>query len=187
MQAWSPATALGPELLRGVGLQEIVYVAARHLTYYRPEHYPLVFFPTLADLTQLFLAALKLGMPEIAVPANEGVTKLRAALAKALGKDEKEGLALAAKAIDEKGGRVDLAAYIRGVELTAHRAAFLLSGDVHLAGRRIASETRAIADVTADDRRHDLLAYLASKGLAGARQKLGVGIKSSLRPGPPDA
>lgn len=184
VQAWSPATAIGQELLRGVSLPEIVYVAARHLTYYRPEHYPLVFFPTIVELTRLFLAALKLGMPEVPIPATDGVEKLRKSLAKSLDDKEKEGVVAAAKAIDKKGGRVDLAAYIRGVELTAHRAALLLSGDARMATRRIANENRAIADVTAEDRRADLLAYLASSGLANARKKLVVGVKPSVRPPP---
>ena len=121
-------------------------------------------------------------VPEIPIPENEGVSELRADLAKSLDASEREDLAKAAKAIDAKGGRVDLAAFIRGVELTAHRAAFLLAGDVHVAAKRIASEKRAIADVNAEDRKNDLLAYLASKGLAEARQKLGVSIRSS---GPP--
>lgn len=183
VQAWSPTTAIGPEVLSNVGLTEVVYVAARHLAYYRPEHYPLVFFPTLAELTQLFLAALKLGMPEVPMPPNEGVAKLRRQLAQSLEAAEKGELESAAKAIEDKGGKVDLAAYIRGVELTAHRAAFVLSADAHVATRRIASEQRAIAEVTADDRRHDLLAYLASHGLAEARQKLTS--KPSLRPSAP--
>jgi hypothetical protein len=137
----------------------------------------------LVDLTQLFLAALKLGIPSIPIPINEGVGKLRSQLAKSLDEAEKGELESAAAAIDAKGGKVDLAAYIRGVELTAHRVAFLLSADASVATRRIASEQRAIADVTADDRRADLLSYLASKGLAEARQKLTA--KPSIRPSAP--
>ncbi len=185
VQAWSPTTAIGPDVLRGIGLSEIIYIAARHLAYYRPEHYPLIFFPTLVDLTQLFLAALKLGMPEIPVPPSEGVAKLRVQLAKSLDAAEKGELESAAKAIDAKGGRVDLAAYIRSVELTAHRVAFLLSADAAVATRRIGTEKRNIADVTADDRRHDLLAYLVSNGLAEARHKLTSNTKSSIRPSAP--
>ncbi len=184
VQAWSPTTAIGPEVLSNVGVNEVIYIASRHLAYYRPEHYPLVFFPSLGEFTQLFLAALKLGMPEIPLPANEGVAKLRRQLASSLEKSEQAELQKAAKAIEAKGGKVDLAAYIRGVELTAHRAAFVLSADVHVAMQRIATEQRAIADVTADDRRRDLLAYLASEGLAQARARLISAVKAtpSTRP-----
>ena len=179
IQAGAPATAVGPQLLSGLGMQEIIYVAARHLAYYRPEHYPLVFFPTIVEFTQLFLTGLSLGLPDMPIPANDGVKVLRAAVIRTLGDAEREALFEAARSIERKGGRVDLAAYIRGVELTAHRAAFLLAGDAQLAVRRIASESRVIADVTADDRRGDLLAYLASAGLAQARARLGVSVSST--------
>ncbi len=179
VQAWSPTTAIGPEVLNNVGVTEVIYIASRHLAYYRPEHYPLVFFPSLGEFTQLFLAALKLGMPEIPIAANEGVAKLRAQLARLLEDAEKVELVKAARAIEAKGGKVDLNAYIRGVELTAHRAAFVLAADVHVAMRRIGTEQRAIADVTADDRRHDLLAYLASDGLANVRARLVSSVKAA--------
>ena len=179
VQAWSPTTAIGPEVLNNVGVTEVIYIASRHLAYYRPEHYPLVFFPSLGEFTQLFLAALKLGMPDIPIAANEGVAKLRAQLARLLEDAEKVELVKAAKAIEAKGGKVDLNAYIRGVELTAHRAAFVLAADVHVAMRRIGTEQRAIADVTADDRRHDLLAYLASDGLANVRARLVSSVKAA--------
>jgi len=37
-------TALGPEVTSGLGVSALGFLAARHLTYYRPEHYALVFY-----------------------------------------------------------------------------------------------------------------------------------------------
>ena len=47
---WIPTdSVVGPQVLSGRSVQELAFLAGRHLTYYRPGHYPIVFFPTLAD------------------------------------------------------------------------------------------------------------------------------------------
>ena len=47
-------------------------------------------------------------------------------------------------------------------------------------------ETRAIAEVSLEDRRQDLLGYLASNALAEARAKIGIGLRgNSGRSAPP--
>ncbi|HEY8072548.1 MAG TPA: hypothetical protein VIF62_00515, partial [Labilithrix sp.] len=50
IQAKKPATALGPQVTAGMSVQQLAFLVGRHLTYYRPEHYVLVFYPTLAEL-----------------------------------------------------------------------------------------------------------------------------------------
>jgi hypothetical protein len=86
------------------------------------------------------------------------------------------------KALEGRGGRVDLAAWVRSVELSAGRAGFVLCGDLGVAVKRIRAETRAIADLSADDRRNDLIAFSASSELAELREKLGVAARPSLNP-----
>ncbi len=179
-----PTTVVGPELLRDVSLADLVFVVARHLAYYRPEHYPLVFYPTLPELTTLFFAALKIALPEIPIPAGDAVAKLRKRIASHIGAEERAELVKAAKAFDDSGGRVDLGTWIKSVELTANRAALVLSGDFHAAMKRIKSEKRGIADVTSEERRADLVGYLASAGHADLRQRL-YGRNPSQRPPPP--
>ena len=185
-QVEEPATAVGPAVLKGLSIPELAFLVARHLTYYRPEHYPLVFYPTLAELSTLFLAAVKLALPEVPIPGSEAISKLRKVLAKHVSPEEKKELIAAAKEFDEHGGRVDLIAWIKCVELTAHRAALVLCGDFHVAMKQIRGETRAIAEVTLEDRRQDLLGYLASSALADARAKIGIGLQgNSGRSAPP--
>jgi tetratricopeptide (TPR) repeat protein len=184
VQQPTPTTCVGPELLRDVSLADLVFVVARHLAYYRPEHYPLVFYSTLPELTTLFFAALKIALPEVPIPAGDAVAKVRKRIASHLGHDERAELVKAAKAFDEAGGRVDLGAWIKSVELTANRAALVLSGDFHAAMKRIKGEKRSIADVTSEERRADLVGYLASAGHADLRQRL-YGKNPSQRPPPP--
>ncbi len=180
------STAVGPEVLRGMSLADLVFVVARHLTYYRPEHYPLIFYPTLPELTTLFFAAVKVALPEVPIPANDAVSKLRKRIASQISTEEREALVDAAKKFEQAGGRVDLGTWIRSVELTANRAGLVLSGDFHAAMKRIKGEKRGIADVTAEERRMDLVGYLASAGHADLRQRL-YGRNPSQRPPPPAA
>jgi hypothetical protein len=46
-------------------------------------------------------------------------------------------------------------------------------------------ETRAIAELTFDDRRGDLVSFTESRQLAELRMKLGVAVRASLPPPPP--
>ncbi len=186
VQVSTPTTVVGPEVLADVSLADLVFVVARHLAYYRPEHYPLVFYPTLPELTTLFFASLKIALPEVPIPAGDAVGKLRKRINGHITADERAALVKAAKKFDEAGGRVDLGAWIKSVELTSNRAALVLAGDFHAAMKRIKGEKRAIADVTTEDRRLDLISYLANAGHADLRQRI-YGKNPSQRPPPPSA
>lgn len=174
-------TAIGPEAASGLALQELAFVVARHLAYYRPEHYVLVFYPTLPDLTQLFLSAIEIALPGMPLSSRSGVAgkKLVGGLAKHLKSAEREELERAASQFEEAGGRVDLAAWIRGVELTATRAGFVLSGDLAVAMRVLRRESRSIADLSLDDKRGELLAYSASEGLVRLREEFSIAATPS--------
>ena len=186
-QVERPSTAIGPELTRGLTSQELSFFAGRHLSYYRPEHYALVFFPTLAELSALFLSAVKLALPEVPIPAHQGeaVARMRRELAKHSTPQEKEWLGRAVRELEARDGRVDLAAWIRSVELTAGRAGLLLCGDISVAVKCVKRESRAIAEVTAEDRRGDLLAFCASTHHGDLRARLVVTARPSSIPPPP--
>jgi tetratricopeptide (TPR) repeat protein len=182
----APSTVLGPEVLRGVGTKELAFLAGRHITYYRPEHYALVLYPTLSELSVLFLAAVKLAMPDLAVPdaMSAAVARMRKALARRLDDADKKRLDAAVERLHARDGRVDLAVWIRSVELTAHRAGLLLCGDLGLALGRVRGEIRTIAELGYDDKRADLLAFAVSERFAAARALLGVDARSSVAPAP---
>jgi hypothetical protein len=141
----------------------------------------MVFFPTLGEVTTLFLAALSIARPKIT--ATPAAMKLRGEIERQLSASERETLIAAVTAFDQSGGRVDLASWIRSVELTATRAGLLLAEDLAVAMRVIRRETRTIADVSLDDRRADLLAFSASNACAALRRRLVVAApSSSVRP-----
>ena len=186
VQVATPSTALGPDVVRGLTAQDLSFLAGRHLTYYRPEHYALVHYPTLAELSALFLGAVHLTMPELPVPTHLSapVARSRKALARHVQGAAKERLAKAVERLDARDGRVDLAAWIQSVELTAHRAGMLLCGDLRVAIRRLHADQRAIAELTLDQKRDDLLAYCVSERFARARALLNVAVRARAQPPP---
>jgi tetratricopeptide (TPR) repeat protein len=181
------ATALGPSVTSGRNVQALAFLAGRHLTYYRPEHYPLIFFPTLSEVSSLVLNALRLVIPGISVPPpNDGGSKVNAELGAKLSADQKKRLSEVVTRLDARGGKLDLFAWIRSVELTAQRAGLLLSGDLRVAMRLVKEETRTIAELTPDDKRADLLAYCASDRYAQLRERMGVAIQPAAKAPEPD-
>ncbi|MCW5832153.1 MAG: hypothetical protein KIS78_06865 [Labilithrix sp.] len=177
--ARSPSTALGPTALSGRTVRELAFLAGRHLTYYRAAHYPLVFFPTLAELSALVLAAVCVVIPAITVPAAGVESRVADALAERLTEDQTAALEEIVARLDARGGRLDLLAWIRGVELTAARVGLLLAGDLRTASRLMKDETRTIGELTAETKRGDLLTFTASERYGVLRERMGVAIHTA--------
>jgi tetratricopeptide (TPR) repeat protein len=177
VQAPEPATAIGLAVTSGMSVPELAFLAARHLTYYRRAHYALVFYPTIADLSAIVLSAMKVVRPKLAAskPIAQAAKRLGKELDR-LGPDAKGKLDLAVKRLEERGTKLDLAAFVRGVELTAQRAGLLLANDLKVALAIVDREERAVADVSAADRRGELLAACASASFSELRARLGVAV-----------
>lgn len=173
----APSTALGPAVLSGRTVQELAFLAGRHLTYYRLAHRPLVFFPTVAELSSLLLAAVRVVIPAIFVPARpSGESRVEAELGERLTPEQRTRLEEIVARLDARGGQLDPLAWIRGVELTAARAGLLLAGDLRTAMRALKEEQRSIGDLTFDAKRGDLLAFTASERYGQLRTRMGVAI-----------
>lgn len=178
VQAAKPSTAIGLTVTSGLGVPSLAFLTARHLTYYRSEHYALVFYPTLAELSGLIFAIVKIARPKATIPpgATETVSRLASRLNELMSDEEKGAAKASLEALNERGGRLDLGAWIRSVELTATRAGFLLAGDLNVAVECLKNEARAIADLSLDDKRGDLCAFLASKNASRVRRHLGIAL-----------
>jgi tetratricopeptide (TPR) repeat protein len=175
--AMTQSTALGPQVLTGRTVQQLAFLAGRHLTYYRPGHYPLVFFPTLGELSSLVLSSVRLVIPSISVPPPaDGEPRIGDRLAGRLTADQKARLAETVAKLDARGGRLDLFAWIRSVELTAARVGLLLAGDLRIATRLMKEEKRPIGELTLEAKRGDLLAFCASETYGALRERMGVAI-----------
>jgi tetratricopeptide (TPR) repeat protein len=204
VRAHEPSTALGPSVLRGRSTKELAFLAGRHLTYYRPEHQVLIYFPTGEDLARLLAATIALGgagaspaagdratlalrdrLERHLTPAERGVLEAASRrlgpglLAAAPGTMPHEG-ASGAGSSDEVGA--SLGSWARSVELTAGRAGLLLCGDLATATALVRSESRRIAGLSSDDRRHDLIAFCSSPEHTELRARVVVLAPESVQP-----
>jgi tetratricopeptide (TPR) repeat protein len=176
------ATAIGPDVLSGLSTIDLAFLCARHLTYYRPEYAALIDFPSLGELSLLVLAALQVALPAMPVPANvEGaVAHLRNGLTRHLLPEEREAMRVAVAKLDARGGRVNLQAWIRSVELTATRIGLLLAGDLRVAMARMRSEERTVSELSLESKRIDLIGFCAMGELAELRERFSAPV--TLRP-----
>jgi golgin subfamily B member 1 len=187
VQAETPSTVFAASLGSGHKVAELAFLVARHLVYYRPEHYVLLFYPTLAELTALVLAAVKVARPELPLPISPASVRIRRELATHTTLAQKGALTAAVDLLDARGGKLDLAAWLASVELTANRAGLLIAGDLAVALSTMREEKRSIAELTFDDRRAELIAFTASRQLAELRVKLGTLAQAALSPPPPSS
>ena len=173
-------------MLRGLGTKDLAFLAGRHLTYYRREHYALVHYPTLPELSALFLAAVKIAMPAVPVPTqlSDVVGTMRKALLRQIGATRRRSSWPRGRA----PRRARRAGGSRGVDPQRRadgpaRGAGAVRGPADRDDADAGGD-RAIAELTLDQKRADLLAYCASERLAKARALLGADGRTSAIPPP---
>jgi hypothetical protein len=169
-----PVTRIGQPALSGRSAPELAFIAGRHLSWYRAEHFIRLLVPSIADLENLFLAALSIANADI--PMGPDVKKRVAPLARAIEP------VLEPVAIDrlrghflrfiEEGGRTNLQRWATAAERTSARAGMLLANDLSAAQAVLEIENRE----SAREKMDDLLVYTTSDRYAKLRRQMGLGI-----------
>ena len=173
-----PATIAGRAALTGFTPQETAFVIGKHLAYYRGEHYIRNLFSTLAELKVLFFAAVKMVIPDFAVP-GELVPAVSAAvveLGKYMQPIQREGLRMVVQRYVAEGAKADLRRWMQTTEITASRAGLLLCGDLETARKFIATEAQFPGDLPPQEKLKELIVFSVSEQYAALRAALGVGI-----------
>jgi len=167
-----PSTRLGRGALAGRSPLELAFVAGRHLAWYRPERFVRLLVPQIADLEDLFLAALVIGNPGIPLRADtkRRVSAIGAAIEPVLEPVQIDRLRGAFLRFVEDGGRTNLQRWALAADRTAARAGLLLSGDMRSAATMLQAED----EERAPERIDDLLVFLTSERYASLRRQLGV-------------
>ncbi len=168
-----PLTRVGPAALSGRTQRELAFLVGRHLALYRPDHYVRVLFPSILDLEDVFLSAVLIGNPRLALAAD---VKLRVEpIAKALLNmleprqvDALRGLLLR---FVEEGGRTNLQRWAAAVDKTSCRVGLLLSGDLVTAHQILKSEAS-----DHDELLGDLVSFATSPAFAALRRELGISL-----------
>ncbi len=172
-----PATRLGHKALSGRSPAELAFVAGRHLAWYRAERFVRLLVPHIADLEDLFLAALVIGSPGIPLRAEmkRRISTLGSAIEPLLEPAQIDALRAAFLRFVEEGGRTNLQRWASATDATAARAGFLLCDDLRAAASMLEAEDAGAAKKRVDD----LLVFVTSDRYENLRKHIGVAQSAS--------
>jgi hypothetical protein len=166
-------TVLGSRALSGKTPLAHAFLAGRHLSWYRQEHYIKQLFNAVPNLEDLFLAALSMGSPGL--PMAEDIKQRVAPLAKAfeplLAPQQIDALRAGFLRFVEEGGRTNLQRWSAAVEKTACRAGMLLCNDLTVAAGLLAEEEGSLGELT-----KDLITFVTSERYFALRGQLGISL-----------
>ncbi len=169
-----PCVVVGPRAISGRSLVDLSFLAARHLTYYLPGHRISLQFVSVDELAMLFWAALLAVRDDVPAALREATATMRwrDGLRARLSEDERAELVAAVTRFEAQGGRVDLGAWVRGLEFTANRLGMLLAGDAVRVVAIVRHEDRRVGGVEVQARLADLALWGASAAHAKLRRDL---------------
>jgi tetratricopeptide (TPR) repeat protein len=173
-----PASVAGQTVLTGFTPQELTFIVGKHLSYYRGEHYIRNLFPTLNELKVLLFAAIKIIMPDFAVPPEmaQAVNTTAQELAKYMQPIQRDSLRLVVQKFIEDGAKADLKRWMQAIEVTASRAGLLLCADLDIAKKIIAAEPQLPGDLTPQEKMKELLVFSVSEQYFALRKALGIAV-----------
>jgi tetratricopeptide (TPR) repeat protein len=180
LHANTPAIVLGRAAFESdVPIQSLAFVAARHMTYFRPGYYVRHLVPTGTGLKAWLFAAIKLCVPQFPIaPELEGqVDEAMALTAQDFHGVQREVLASTVSKLLQSGGAVDLKKWVTGIDLTADRVGFLLSHDLQIA-TDVMRATEDASSVAPKERIKEVVLFSISEEYLALRQKLRIAIDS---------
>ena len=179
-----PASVAGADLLSGFGPMDLRYVAAKHLAAYRREHYLQYLLHTTAgqmqvSLTQVLLmylyAAVKLGVPDAAVPTNDAVMQVAGHLQGNMMPQDREVLVTASRRFLEAPVK-NIKPWMIAADLTGDRAGLLLCGDLSTAAKMMTRVPSLVTDLAATQRITELCVFATSDAYFRLRRELGIAL-----------
>ena len=174
-----PASVVGAPLAASrLPPHELLCIIAKHLAYYRGEHYMRLLEPTVGGLTTLLLAAIKVANPyfQLSQDMTKQVTPVVQIIRKGLLPVQMEQLGSVARAFVNSREPMDLKKWVTSVELTACRAAFLLCNDLETAAKVVSAEPPGISDVPPKDKINELILFSVSEPYFKLRKLIGFDI-----------
>ncbi len=178
LHAHTPGIVLGAAALAAeLPAQAGAFIAARHLTYYRPGLYLRHLVPTGTGLRAWLFAAIKLITPAFPIAKElEGQVKENLAIIDpTLVGPARELLASAVTKL-LGAGAIDLKKWVAAVDLSADRAGFIVANDLELCNEVIKAADEASSAVPQKDRLKELNLYAVSEQYFAVRQRLGINI-----------
>lgn len=155
--------------------ESLVFIVGKRLTEQRPEIAARAFFPSVADLTGLLAAAVRISLREVAKDAAGNALDER--FGAVLTEAEREGIRAIVTQASMDGGRVDVRRWSQAADLSSARGGLLLCGDVGTAMKAIAAEPPSPTDLTAREKIGELFRFATSDLYADLRAAIGVSVE----------
>jgi hypothetical protein len=176
---------------RGIGLgrvamsekvppQAAAFIAARHLTYFRPGFYVRQVLTSGAALRSWLFAAIKLISPQFPVaPDIEGsVMEAHHSLDANLRGNSRDELTRVVSTLLREGAALDLKRWVSGVDQTADRVGFAIAHDLDTAAQVIRASDESTASVPNQERLKSLAVFSVSPDYLALRRRLGIAVDS---------
>ena len=178
LHAQPPAIVLGVAALAAeLPTQAGAFIAARHLTYYRPGLYIRHLVPTGTGLRSWLFAAIRLiheGFP-VAEQLESTVMEAVEIIKPIVTGPRRDKLASAVSKLLQ-GGSIDLKKWVAGVDLSADRAGLLVCHDLEVACEMIKASDEATAALPHRDRIKELTLFAVDYGYFQTRRRLKISI-----------
>ncbi len=179
LHAYTPSIVLGMAALGAdVPAQAASFIAARHLSYFRPGMYVRHLVPSGTGLKAWLFAAIKMIAPQFPIAAEfQGpVNDATGALESNLQGQARDQLARVVTKLLQSGGALDLKRWVAGVDMTADRAGLIVAHDMETATEIIRASDESSSAVPNQERLKELVLYGVSEGYFSVRRKLGIAV-----------
>lgn len=170
-----PAFIIGADMTYGHTPRELAFIIARQLALGVPQHYMAGLGLTDEILRFYMLGALLACSPTAPASPPPGVSDVVKQLKK-MPTPARIELMKMVKPLLEGQTEVNLAEWLRGVDLTSNRIALLLCGDISTAVQGVRNENRHMSSLTPADRERDVIAFCTSDAYFEARERLGINV-----------
>jgi tetratricopeptide (TPR) repeat protein len=168
------ASLCGSTLLSGFQPLDLMFIAARHLSDYRPEHYIRTLLPSNTELKTVLMASLRLAN---LVPGDAQIDQTAQEIRKYLQAPQLDAIGTLGRRFVAAGARTDVKKWLQGVEVTACRAGFLVCNDLDTAARMVqALGATGPVDVPPKEKIKELVLFSVSEEYFRLRQALGIQI-----------
>ena len=172
------ASVAGQSVLSGFTPHELSFIVAKHLNYYRGEHYIKNIFATQSELTQLFFAGLRMVLPDAPVPPDmiQNADVTAKALAPFMQPQHQEGLRHVVRKFMEAKAAINIKRWLQSTELTACRSGLVVCGDLEVAKKILLIEPQVPGDMSPQDKITELIVFSVSNDYFAIRKALGLTI-----------
>lgn len=181
LHARTPGIGLGRVAMSDqVPPRPAAFIAARHLSYFRPGFYLRQLLTNATGLKAWLFAAIKLISPQFPIsPDVEGpVRESMAALDKAVRGAARDELASIVSTLIREGAALDLRKWVSAVDLSADRAGFVLAHDLDTAAQLIKASDESSSAVPGTERLRALALFAVSPEYLGLRRRLRIAVDS---------